>query len=100
LLTNVIGRNNLFARNEIVENDRGGINLNNAAGSEVIGNIANSNGGDGIDSRNDDSATLTRNRANFNSNLGITADPGVINGGGNRAKGNGNPIQCLNIACL
>jgi hypothetical protein len=25
--------------------------------------------------------------------------PGVIDGGGNRAAGNGNPAQCTNIAC-
>ena len=43
--------------------------------------------------------TLTRNLAVQNTNLGIEAVPGVTDGGGNRAFGNGNPLQCINIAC-
>jgi hypothetical protein len=43
--------------------------------------------------------TVTRNIANRNHDLGIKAVPGVIDGGHNHAFGNGNPIQCLNIAC-
>src|SRR3954452_16066941 len=43
--------------------------------------------------------TVTRNLAVHNANLGIEAIPGVIDGGGNRAFGNGNPAQCINIAC-
>jgi hypothetical protein len=31
--------------------------------------------------------------------LGIAAVPGVTDGGRNRARGNGNPAQCLNVAC-
>jgi large repetitive protein len=45
------------------------------------------------------SATLTKNIANDNLDLGINAVPGVIDGGGNRASGNGNPLQCLNVVC-
>jgi hypothetical protein len=43
--------------------------------------------------------TLTRNVANDNGNLGIQAEPSVIDGGGNKAKGNGNPLQCVNVFC-
>jgi hypothetical protein len=43
--------------------------------------------------------TLTRNTANRNHDLGIEAVPGVTDGGGNRARGNGNPLQCTNIDC-
>jgi hypothetical protein len=25
--------------------------------------------------------------------------PGVTDGGGNKARGNGNPAQCLNVTC-
>jgi hypothetical protein len=39
------------------------------------------------------------NRANNNADLGIQAVPGVIDGGGNTAFGNGNPLQCLNVVC-
>jgi parallel beta-helix repeat protein len=45
------------------------------------------------------SATLTKNTANDNLDLGIDAVPGVVDGGGNRASGNGNPLQCLNVVC-
>lgn len=44
--------------------------------------------------------TLVRgNTANDNRNFGIEAVPGVIDGGGNRASGNGNPLQCVNVVC-
>jgi parallel beta-helix repeat protein len=44
--------------------------------------------------------TLVRgNTANYNYDFGIEAVEGVIDGGGNRAFGNGNPLQCLNIVC-
>jgi large repetitive protein len=61
-------------------------------------NTANGNGHDGIDV-SAAGTTLTRNTANFNHELGIEAVPGVIDGGGNRARGNGNPLQCTNVTC-
>ena len=42
---------------------------------------------------------MTRNTANDNRDLGIEAVPGVIDGGGNRASGNGNVLQCTSVAC-
>ncbi len=39
------------------------------------------------------------NAAKRNGDLGISALLGVIDGGGNHAFGNGNPAQCVNIAC-
>ena len=42
---------------------------------------------------------ITRNVANDNGDLGIVAGAGTIDGGGNRAFGNGNPLQCIGIAC-
>lgn len=44
-------------------------------------------------------STLTGNIAVHNGNLGIDAVPGVIDGGGNHAAANGNPLQCVNITC-
>ena len=44
-------------------------------------------------------AVLTRNTAFFNHDLGIEAVPGVTDGGGNRAHGNGNPAQCSGVVC-
>ncbi len=39
------------------------------------------------------------NTADDNGDLGIEAVPGIIDLGGNSAGGNGNPLQCLNVAC-
>jgi parallel beta-helix repeat protein len=42
--------------------------------------------------------TLTGNTANRNADLGFDA-AGVVDGGGNRAAGNGNPVGCVGVAC-
>jgi hypothetical protein len=60
-------------------------------------NVADRNGWNGISAGA--GVTLTRNTANGNGNLGIQAHPGAIDGGGNRASGNGNPAQCLGVTC-
>jgi large repetitive protein len=64
----------------------------------LVRNIAIGAGDDGIDVESS-STTLTRNVAVHNGDLGIEAVPGVIDGGGNHASGNGNPLQCINIDC-
>jgi hypothetical protein len=56
------------------------------------------NADDGIDVDNP-TTTLTKNVANDNADLGIEAIPGAIDGGGNKASGNGNPAQCVGVAC-
>ena len=61
-------------------------------------NIAKGSGDDGFDIESS-STTLTRNRAAHNGGFGIQAVLGVNDGGGNRAHGNGNPLQCVNIVC-
>ncbi len=61
-------------------------------------NTANRSGDDGIDV--DAAGTkLTRNTANRNHDLGIEAVRGVIDGGGNIARHNGDSRQCTNVAC-
>jgi hypothetical protein len=45
------------------------------------------------------SARLTRNEGRRNGGLGIAAVRGVIDGGGNVARHNGDPRQCTNIVC-
>ena len=64
----------------------------------VIANVALRAGDDGI---HIDSAStkVTRNIAERNADLGIDAVPGVTDGGGNHAAGNGNPLECVNISC-
>jgi parallel beta-helix repeat protein len=60
-------------------------------------NVSSENGDDGISVAGGN--TVAKNRANDNGDLGIEASPGVIDGGGNRASGNGDPLQCLNVFC-
>lgn len=60
-------------------------------------NISSQNKGDGIDVG--PGVTVSKNSANRNNELGIRAAPQAIDGGGNRAFGNGDPLQCLNVAC-
>jgi hypothetical protein len=55
-------------------------------------------GDDGFDVRSP-TAKLTGNRAVRNADLGIEAVRGVTDGGGNIARGNGDPRQCVNVAC-
>jgi hypothetical protein len=64
----------------------------------VKANVSSSNGDDGIDV-DSPATTVTANLANDNADLGIEAVPGVTDGGGNRARGNGNPAQCVGVAC-
>jgi len=66
--------------------------------SLLSGNVAKGAGDDGfdVDSR---STKLTRNRAARNADLGIEAVFGVIDGGGNIARHNGDPRQCTHIFC-
>jgi parallel beta-helix repeat protein len=66
--------------------------------SRLKRNVAVGSKDDGFDI-NSGSTKLTSNRAVRNGDLGIEAVRGVIDGGGNRARGNGDPRQCRNVAC-
>jgi hypothetical protein len=55
-------------------------------------------GDDGIDV-DAPGTTVTGNVADHNHDLRIEAVPGVVDGGGNHANGNGNPAQCTDVAC-
>ena len=61
-------------------------------------NLAVGAGDDGLDV-NSSTTKLTRNEARRNGDLGIEAVPGVIDGGGNVARHNGDPRQCTHVAC-
>ncbi len=90
---------NRVIRNVTTSKNNDGILVDpDAAGTVLARNLAVHSGVDGIDVRAP-GTTVTRNTANDNHDLGISAVPGVIDGGGNRAAGNGNPAQCTNIAC-
>jgi large repetitive protein len=85
-------------RNE-VRGTAGDAFLINHKGTSVLRrNIASGARGSGfhVESR---STKLTKNRATHNADLGIDAVRGVINGGGNFARHNGDRRQCVHIAC-
>jgi large repetitive protein len=69
-----------------------------AVGTLLARNTATGNADDGIDV-DSESTRLVGNTANRNQDLGVEAVPGVTDGGGNRAGGNGNPLQCTNVFC-
>jgi nitrous oxidase accessory protein NosD len=92
--------NNVISRNRATSKVWDGIFIGTGrTGTVVIRNIANRNADDGIDVR-EARTTVTRNIADHNHDLGIEAIPGVIDGGGNHAVGNGNPAQCTGITCV
>jgi Right handed beta helix region len=68
------------------------------AGTLLRNNLSQRNDGDGIDVRASD-ARLRDNSAFDNRLLGINAVAGVTDLGGNRAHGNGNALQCVNVLC-
>jgi nitrous oxidase accessory protein NosD len=43
--------------------------------------------------------TVAGNKANANTLVGISTPTGTIDGGANKAHGNGDPLQCANVAC-
>jgi parallel beta-helix repeat protein len=90
---------NVVRRNLVLDATIDGVLVEATATDTLLErNIADGAGDDGIDV---DSAatTLTRNLSLRNGDLGIEAVPGITDGGGNKAHGNGNPAQCLNVAC-
>ena len=93
------GADNVLRRNLVRGAGRDGFYVAEKDGHSLLKrNTAIGARGDGFDV-NSRSTTLTRNRAARNGGLGIDAVVGVIDTGGNRAHGNGNPAQCMNVAC-
>jgi parallel beta-helix repeat protein len=103
------GWGNLIRQNTVSATYYSGIFVGGGSvGTVVKGNLATRAGfnpsfetnpeSDGIQVE-DAGTTIADNRANDNADYGIQAVPGVIDGGGNTASGNGNPLQCLNVVC-
>jgi Right handed beta helix region len=83
--------------NKVVGNSGIGIAAD-GNGDRVVGNVVDSNGGDGIFTNNN-FVTLTRNVTAFNTKLGINVSGGDADGGGNKGIDNGTPQQCKVIVC-
>jgi parallel beta-helix repeat protein len=83
--------------NKAISNNENGIDLD-GPGAHVTANIANGNTLDGI-LVNDDTASIGSNIASYNTKLGIDASAGDIDGGTDKATGNGSAHQCRNAVC-
>jgi parallel beta-helix repeat protein len=88
-----------ISQNTVVGNSGDGILFfDGPTSAEISRNRVHRNDDDGIDV-DGPGARLSQNSANRNGELGIEAVAGVIDGGGNKAGGNGSSLQCVNIAC-
>jgi parallel beta-helix repeat protein len=84
--------------------DGAGILVFNGTGNAIDRNVANDNAGDGIAIFEDPAGaaagnSLSKNTANRNDGHGINAVDGTIDGGGNKARANGTPPDCLGVIC-
>lgn len=94
------GVNNVVRRNLVIASGDDGFRVNEKDGHSLLkGNVARGAADDGFDVKSP-STTLIGNHAIRNGDLGIEAVFGVIDGGGNRASGNGNPLECTNVFCM
>ena len=93
----IIGLGSEIDRNEVFDGANGGIYVVDRR-ARVTRNTASGHGSDGIELV-EPGAYVARNVANSNSGWGIKGAPGTIDGGANRASGNAEPAQCLNVVC-
>jgi parallel beta-helix repeat protein len=98
---------NQLVANNATKNARSGIFVRGDGGKDVASNnllsrnVANGNGRDGgiVLQGSASGNKLRDNTANANAGHGITATPGTIDAGGNRAHGNHRSPQCVGVAC-
>jgi parallel beta-helix repeat protein len=91
--------NSKLTHNEIRKNTNDGVHsFVGSSGNLFSDNHADGNGANGIEIL-DAGNTLTKDHADGNTNLGISAAAGNVDGGGNKAKHNGNPAQCVGVSC-
>jgi parallel beta-helix repeat protein len=93
------GKRTLVLGNVIRGGAEDGVHIHaKAKHTRLKGNHAFGAKDDGIDVNNP-KTKLTRNEARRNGDFGIRAVRGVIDGGGNIARHNGDPRQCTHIVC-
>ena len=89
----------VVARNRVRASSEDGFLVNaKARRGRLSGNVALRSRDDGFDIVSD-RIRIARNRADHNGDLGIEANPGAIDGGGNEAHDNGDPLECRYILC-
>jgi Periplasmic copper-binding protein (NosD) len=89
----------VVARNRVRASGEDGFLVNAKARRGLLWrNVALRSRDDGFDIVSD-RVRIARNRADHNGDLGIEAQPGAIDGGGNVAHDNGDPLQCRYILC-
>ena len=90
---------NAVLDNRVLDSATDGIFFDSESPSNTIErNRILRSGDDGIDV-DAPGSTLARNTANDNADLGIEAVAGTIDGGRNKAAGNGNTAQCVGVGC-
>jgi hypothetical protein len=93
------GADNVLRRNVVRRSGGDGFSVNEKDKHSLLKhNVAKGAKDDGFDVKSR-SAKLTKNRALRNGDLGIDAVRGVNDGGGNRARANGDRRQCVNVRC-
>jgi parallel beta-helix repeat protein len=93
------GAHNVVRRNRVRRSGDDGFLVNKKDHHSLLKrNVTVGAGDDGFDVESR-STKLRKNRAVRSGDLGIEAVPGVIDRGGNKAHGNGDPRQCTNVAC-
>jgi parallel beta-helix repeat protein len=92
------GVDNIVRRNVVKRSGGDGFLINKKGTSVLRRNVASGAKDDGFDVESR-STRLAKNRATHNADLGIQAVRGVIDGGGNVARHNGDRRQCTHIAC-
>jgi parallel beta-helix repeat protein len=92
------GSGNKLVLNVVADHCFDGVLVEDIASKTLLQqNYVTNSTDDGLDVR-DPTAVLVGNESLGNADYGIEAVPGV-RGGGNQASGNGNPDQCVNVAC-
>ena len=93
----VVGTGTEIERNDVTLASDLGIGVHDPQ-ARVTRNNASNNSGSGVQLY-EPGAYVARNTANDNGEWGINGVLGTIDGGGNRASGNAEPAQCLNVVC-
>ncbi|MCD6014051.1 MAG: copper-binding protein [Solirubrobacterales bacterium] len=92
------GADNIVRRNVVNRSGGDGFLVNHKGSYVLKRNVSTGAKDDGFDVESR-STRLAKNRATRNAALGIKAVKGVIDGGGNRARGNGDKRQCVHVKC-